>query len=96
MQNTQFRTLKPLLDVNLYHDSHYNRAVSPKLAVHRARVCTCEMAFVAIRNQKPIGRIPRALRIVNRLAKESSTSESKLEGLFTRFTKPDIQQGVTA
>lgn len=40
------RTLKPLLDVNLYHDSHYNRAVSPKLTVHRARVCACEMAYI--------------------------------------------------
>lgn len=62
---------KTFTRVSLYHDSHYNWAVNRKLAVHRARVCACEMAFAA--KSKTDRTDSRALRIVNRLAKESST-----------------------
>lgn len=39
--------LKIFMRSNLYHGNHFNSAVNRKLAVHRARVYACEVAFVA-------------------------------------------------
>lgn len=57
--------------VNLYHNSHYHLSGESQIGSSSARVCACEMAFAA--KSKTDRTDSRALRIVNRLAKESNT-----------------------